>query len=206
MGIVHTKWSARATLIAALTMFGSIATARSTNATSTSAEAHLTSILIRPLLLRVSMQTREAFPPAPTSCSVNVVAQQGQQYLWLRYQEVWFDTEGSTALVCGGGSGQLSCADTVTITITGPNLSDITTLSGAGTTIPLTDNGPAWEVLNSDPSFGQIWAGRGLGQSLYRVRRNFRMRFIRSPSRKCSRRMPMIPLFTEPSQWGGLSG
>ena len=86
------------------------------------------------------------------TCTTNVVAGQGQHYLWLRYQEYWFDTVNGTGPLCGA----FPCADTLVLTISGSGVSDTTTLSGDGTTTPLEDAFSAWVIVNSG-GFGQVW-------------------------------------------------
>jgi len=101
-------------------------------------------------------------PIGTFTCTLNIVAERGQHYLWLRYQELWFDTvAGATTFLCNAtGPSAEDCQNAITLTITGPGVSDTVTLAGDGTTTPPADGGPAWVIIGNGNMVGftgQLW-------------------------------------------------
>lgn len=155
MRIVNRNWCNLFTVTAALVVFAGVAAAQSTSCSGTGYFGPFNSTSVNVDKYTGSLgatldANADGVGAGTLTCTANVVAGQGQHYLWLRYQEFWFETTGPVCIAA-------PCADTLVATLTGPGLvSDTTTLSGNGTTAPPADSGPMWVVVGTSGS-GNLW-------------------------------------------------
>jgi pimeloyl-ACP methyl ester carboxylesterase len=89
-------------------------------------------------------------PTGTFTCTMNITVPRFQPVFVLRYQEFWFRYDPRTIL-CGGDY----CKNTITVTLSGPGISDIETFSADGVMRPPGGANPPWALL-SVPG-GELW-------------------------------------------------
>lgn len=160
MAIVGRKLCVLATLVAVLLAFAGIAAAQTNPCSGTGSQLSAGGGLgsADPYTVEAIASVNVEGITGTQICNMNVVAGQGQQYLWLRYQEFWVDTSGAPGgcFVPGTSPGGDDCVNTITAAISGPGVSDTVTLAGTGATAPPADNGPAWIFLGNNYSTGLL--------------------------------------------------
>jgi hypothetical protein len=104
MAIASRKLCARATLVAALVVFAGIAAGQTYPCSGPGVPLFPNSFYspTDQYTAQISAGVNIEGPTGTQICTMNVVAGQGQHYLWLRYTEFWFDTaSGATGFLCG---------------------------------------------------------------------------------------------------------
>ena len=91
-------------------------------------------------------------PTGSFVCTMNITASRGQHFVVLRYQEGWVRHD-PFYLSCERDF----CKNTITVTLSGPGISNTETLSADGMTGPPNGTGPAWIPVLSIPQQIDSW-------------------------------------------------
>ncbi len=85
------------------------------------------------------------------TCTMNITVPRYQPVLTLRYQEGWY-WDNPDFIICGGNF----CKNTITVTLSGPGVSDTETLTADGTTRPSSTAGSGWALFQI-VEMGEVW-------------------------------------------------